>query len=68
VLAAAGAKLSDKVHVLRRRSRQGEVPDHAGGFGPVWGELKPAWTPAPVPALALEGMRVEIDVVAVVPR
>ena len=37
-------------------------------FGPVWGDRKPAWTLAPVPALALEGMLVEIDVIAVVPR
>ena len=36
-------------------------------FGPVWGDRKPAWTLAPVPALALEGMLVEIDVIAVVP-
>jgi hypothetical protein len=37
-------------------------------FSPVWGGRKPAWTLAPVPALALEGMLVEIDVIAVVPR
>jgi enamine deaminase RidA (YjgF/YER057c/UK114 family) len=34
----------------------------------VWGDRKPAWTLAPVPALALEGMLVEIDVIAVVPH
>jgi enamine deaminase RidA (YjgF/YER057c/UK114 family) len=33
----------------------------------VWGDAKPAMTLIPVPALALEGMQVEIDVIAVVP-
>jgi enamine deaminase RidA (YjgF/YER057c/UK114 family) len=37
-------------------------------FDRVWGDQKPAWTLIPVPALALEGMLVEIDVIAVVPR
>jgi hypothetical protein len=37
-------------------------------FDRVWGDRKPAWTLAPVPALALEGMLVEIDVIAVVPE
>jgi enamine deaminase RidA (YjgF/YER057c/UK114 family) len=32
------------------------------------GDRKPAWTLAPVPASALVGMLVEIDVIAVVPR
>jgi enamine deaminase RidA (YjgF/YER057c/UK114 family) len=30
--------------------------------------MKPAWTLIPVPALALIGMLVEIDVIAVVPH
>ncbi len=33
----------------------------------VWGNNKPAMTLIPVPALALEGMLVEIDVIAAVP-
>ena len=33
----------------------------------VWGARKPAMTLMPAPALALEGMLVEIDVLAVVP-
>ena len=37
-------------------------------FDRVWGDRKPAWTLIPVPNLALEGMLVEIDVIAVVPR
>jgi hypothetical protein len=32
------------------------------------GRPEAAWTPAPVPALELEGMLVEIDVIVVVPR
>ena len=34
----------------------------------VWGDDKPAMTLIPIPALALEGMLVEIDVIAVVPN
>lgn len=70
VLAAAGATMADvakfillivdhgpdKFEIIRRE------------FDRVWGERKPAWTLIPVPTLALEGMLVEIDVVAVVPR
>jgi enamine deaminase RidA (YjgF/YER057c/UK114 family) len=33
----------------------------------VWGDKKPTMTLMPVPALALEGMLVEVDVIAVVP-
>jgi enamine deaminase RidA (YjgF/YER057c/UK114 family) len=33
----------------------------------VWGDKKPAMTLIPVPVLALEGMLVEVDVIAVVP-
>ena len=70
VLAAAGARMADvaKFNLL--------VVDHAADkfmvirqeFDRVWGATKPAWTLIPVPALALEGMLVEIDVIAVVPR
>jgi len=70
VLAAAGARMSDvaKFNLL--------VVDHAEEkfaavrqeFDRVWGEQKPPWTLIPVPALALKGMLVEIDVIAVVPR
>ena len=68
VLAAAGAKMSDvaKFNLL--------IVDHAADkfvvirqeFERVWGPTKPAWTLIPVPVLALEGMLVEIDVIAVV--
>jgi enamine deaminase RidA (YjgF/YER057c/UK114 family) len=37
-------------------------------FDRVWGESKPPWTLIPVPALALKGMLVEVDVIAVVPN
>jgi enamine deaminase RidA (YjgF/YER057c/UK114 family) len=70
VLAAAGAKMSDvaKFNLL--------IVDHAADkfaiirqeFDRIWGDRKPAWTLIPVPALALEGMLVEIDVIAVVPQ
>lgn len=70
VLAAAGAKMSDvaRFNLL--------VVDHASDkfavirqeFERVWGLRKPAWTLIPVPRLALEGMLVEIDVIAVVPQ
>jgi enamine deaminase RidA (YjgF/YER057c/UK114 family) len=70
VLAAAGATMSDvaKFNLL--------IVDHAADkfaiirheFDRIWGERKPAWTLIPVPALALEGMLVEIDVIAVVPQ
>jgi enamine deaminase RidA (YjgF/YER057c/UK114 family) len=70
VLAAAGARMSDvaKFNLL--------IVDHAADkfavirheFERVWGDRKPAWTLIPVPVLALEGMLVEIDVIAVVPQ
>jgi enamine deaminase RidA (YjgF/YER057c/UK114 family) len=70
VLAAAGAKLSDvakfTLYVVDHDKEKFRIIQEE--FGPVWGDRKPAWTLAPVPALALEGMLVEIDVIAVVPR
>jgi enamine deaminase RidA (YjgF/YER057c/UK114 family) len=70
VLAAAGAKMSDvaKFNLL--------IVDHSVDkfvvirqeFERVWGAMKPAWTLIPVSVLALEGMLVEIDVIAVVPH
>jgi enamine deaminase RidA (YjgF/YER057c/UK114 family) len=69
VLRAADAKMSDvaKINLLivghdkeRFRIMTEEVER-------VWGDDKPAMTLIPVPALALEGMLVEIDVIAVVP-
>jgi enamine deaminase RidA (YjgF/YER057c/UK114 family) len=69
VLRAADAKMSDvaKINLLivghdkeRFRIMTEEVER-------VWGDDKPARTLIPVPALALEGMLVEIDVIAVVP-
>jgi enamine deaminase RidA (YjgF/YER057c/UK114 family) len=69
VLRAADAKMSDvaKINLLivdhdRERFRvMTEEVDRA------WGNNKPAMTLIPVPALALAGMLVEIDVIAVVP-
>lgn len=70
VLAAAGAKLSDvakfTLYVVDHDKKKFQIILEE--FKDVWGERKPAWTLAPVPALALEGMLVEIDVIAVVPR
>lgn len=69
VLKAANAKMSDvaKIMILivdhdkeRFRVMTEEVER-------VWGNNKPASTLIPVPALALEGMLVKIDVIAVVP-
>ncbi|MDO3704856.1 RidA family protein [Micromonospora sp. C28SCA-DRY-2] len=70
VLAAAGATMSDvaKFNLLivdHDEEKFGVVKQE---FGRVWGDRKPAWTLIPVPALALPGMLVEIDVIAVVPR
>jgi enamine deaminase RidA (YjgF/YER057c/UK114 family) len=64
---AAGAKLSDKVHVLTPSIATRRSSGLCRRTRPVWGDRKPAWTLAPVPALALEGMLVEIDFIAVVP-
>ena len=70
VLAAAGAKLSDvaKFNLLIVDHDQEKFGAVRKEFDRVWGDRKPAWTLIPVPALALEGMLVEIDVIAVVPR
>ena len=69
VLAAAGAKLSDvakfTLYVVDHDTEKFRIIREE--FARVWGDRKPAWTLAPVPALALEGMLVEIDVIAVVP-
>jgi enamine deaminase RidA (YjgF/YER057c/UK114 family) len=69
VLAAAGATLSDvakfTLYVVNYDQEKFRIIREE--FARVWGERKPAWTLAPVPALALEGMLVEIDVIAVVP-
>jgi enamine deaminase RidA (YjgF/YER057c/UK114 family) len=70
VLAAAGAKLADvakfTLYVVDHDKKKFQIIIEE--FANVWGDRKPAWTLAPVPALALEGMLVEIDVIAVVPR
>ncbi|HEU4694448.1 MAG TPA: RidA family protein [Vicinamibacterales bacterium] len=70
VLAAAGAKMSDvaKFNLLIVNHGADKFAVIRQEFERVWGEVKPAWTLIPVPALALEGMLVEIDVIAVVPR
>jgi enamine deaminase RidA (YjgF/YER057c/UK114 family) len=70
VLAAAGAKMSDvaKFNLLIVDHDQDKFGAVRKEFDRVWGGRKPAWTLIPVPALALEGMLVEIDVIAVVPR
>lgn len=69
VLAAAGAKMSDvaKFNLLIVDYNAEKFRVVKEEFGRVWGNRKPAWTLIPVPALALEGMLVEIDVIAVVP-
>jgi enamine deaminase RidA (YjgF/YER057c/UK114 family) len=70
VLAAAGAKISDvakfTLYVVDHNKEKFRIIRDE--FSLVWGDRKPAWTLAPVPALALEGMLVEIDVMAVVPE
>jgi enamine deaminase RidA (YjgF/YER057c/UK114 family) len=70
VLGAAGAKLSDvakfTLYVVDHDKKKFQIIIEE--FTHVWGERKPAWTLVPVPALALEGMLIEIDVIAVIPR
>lgn len=70
VLAAAGARMSDvaKFNLLIVDHSEEKFADVRREFDRVWGKTKPAWTLIPVPALALKGMLVEIDVIAVVPR
>lgn len=70
VLAAADAKMSDvaKFNLLVVGHDKEKFKAIREEFHRVWGDSKPPWTLIPVPALALEGMLVEIDVIAVVPR
>ena len=70
VLAAAGARMSDvaKFNLLIVDHDEEKFDAVRKEFDRVWGETKPAWTLIPVPALALKGMLVEIDVIAVVPH
>lgn len=69
VLAAAGAEMSDvaKFTLLIVDHNMQKFRVIKEEFDRVWGDRKPAWTLIPVPALAMEGMLVEIDVIAVVP-
>jgi enamine deaminase RidA (YjgF/YER057c/UK114 family) len=69
VLAAGGATLSDvaKFNLLVVDHDEQKFRAIRKEFDRVWGDRKPAWTLIPVPRLALEGMLVEIDVIAVVP-
>jgi enamine deaminase RidA (YjgF/YER057c/UK114 family) len=69
VLKAMNAKMSDvaKINLLivdHNRERFRVMTEEVER---VWGNNKPAMTLIPVPALALEGMLVEIDVIAAVP-
>jgi enamine deaminase RidA (YjgF/YER057c/UK114 family) len=70
VLAAAGATMADvaKFNLLIVDHDERKFADVRREFDRVWGKSKPAWTLIPVPALALPGMLVEIDVIAVVSR
>ncbi|NGM14078.1 RidA family protein [Verrucosispora sioxanthis] len=70
VLAAAGAAMSDvaKFNLLIVDHDEDKFGVVKQEFARVWGDRKPAWTLIPVPALALPGMLVEIDVIAVVPQ
>jgi len=70
VLAAGGAKMSDvaKITLLIVDHDEEKFRIMTEEITRVWGERKPANTLIPVPALALPGMQVEIDVIAVVPK
>jgi len=70
VLAAAGAKMSDiaKFNLLIVDHGKDKFAAIREEFERVWGDRKPAWTLIPVPTLALDGMLVEIDVIAVAPQ
>jgi enamine deaminase RidA (YjgF/YER057c/UK114 family) len=69
-LAAGGATMSDvaKFNLLVVDHDAEKFQAMRKEFGRVWGDRKPPWTLIPVPRLALDGMLVEIDVTAVVPR
>jgi len=69
VLAAAGAALEDiaKINLLVVDHDKEKFRIMTEEVARVWGDRKPAMTLIPVPALALEGMMVEIDVIAAVP-
>ena len=69
VLAAAGAKMADvaKVNLLVVDHGPDKLSAMRQEFSRVWGERPPACTLIPVPTLALEGMLVEVDVIAVLP-
>ncbi len=70
VLKAADAKMSDvaKITLLIVDHNEEKFRVMTEEVERVWGNNKPASTLIPVPALALEGMLVEIDVIAVVPE
>ena len=70
VLKAANAKMSDvaKIMILIVDHNKERFRVMTEEVDRVWGDRKPASTLIPVPALALEGMLVEIDVIAVVPE
>ncbi|MGW0735580.1 RidA family protein [Streptomyces sp. NPDC002851] len=69
VLAAAGATLRNiaKINLLIVDHDREKFRVMTEEVARVWGDDKPAMTLIPVPALALAGMLVEIDVIAVVP-
>jgi enamine deaminase RidA (YjgF/YER057c/UK114 family) len=68
-LAAGGATLADvaKVTLLIVDHDEAKFQVMTQEIERAWGPRKPACTLIPVPTLALPGMLVEIDVVAVVP-
>jgi enamine deaminase RidA (YjgF/YER057c/UK114 family) len=69
VLKAANAKMSDvaKINLLIVYHNKERFRVMTEEVERVWGNNKPAMTLIPVPALALEGMLIEIDVIAAVP-